>query len=67
MQCRFSKARIIDTFFSGLIFLLTCGGRTRQWPICAPGRLFFADLLRFGQLPATVKDSDGLSCVASPL
>ena len=37
------------------IFLLTCGSRMRQWPICAPGRLFFADLLRFGQLPATVE------------
>jgi len=61
------RCRLIGEVQQVCIFLPTCGSRKRQWPICAPGRLFFADLLRFGQLPVTVKDSAGLSCVASPL
>ena len=34
------------------IFRLICGTRMHQWPICAPGRPIFADLLRFERVNA---------------
>ena len=34
MQCRFSKARIIDTFFSGLKKPPTCDTGGAERPIC---------------------------------
>lgn len=37
MQCRFSKARIIDTFFSGLVFSLACDVRTHWRPKSVAG------------------------------
>lgn len=41
MQCRFSKARIIDTFFSGLVFGPNCDGNRGLRAYSVAGQVFF--------------------------